>query len=261
MTSPILSQTVSVVDGVAQLEVDTTDIPEGSYDITATYQQNNTYRDATDTGTLTVQAQQTLTDPWSGLLDTSNWGTYASGSSGANQTGSQGTVTSSDVSIDTTNETIQFQNQKYYVYNATLEDLLTYYNNEFSIIEYKTNGDGRFDLGFVNTTRNGYKLGYMCNSGSIAVKNEENNVSITTKEYGDGQVKYQQYNEFTFKKVGTDLHLYYKIQAVTWVDRTIPLGSIDPSLYYFYVRGTTRPQVRLTCNRSLIQNPSRDPNA
>ena len=120
MTSPILSQTVSVVDGVAQLEVDTTDIPEGSYDITATYQQNNTYRDATDTGTLTVQAQQTLTDPWSGLLDTSNWGTYASGSSGANQTGSQGTVTSSDVSIDTTNGTIQFQNQKYGSYYINL---------------------------------------------------------------------------------------------------------------------------------------------
>ena len=250
--------TVNVTGGGASIQLDTSDLAVGSYTIRALYNENNTYRGVDGTGTLTLQQQQ-LTDPWLGLLDITNWGTYPSGSSGTGQTGSQGTVTSSDVQLDTTNGTIQFQNQKYFVYNRTLADLLNYYDDEFSIIAYKSSGDGRFDLGFVNTTNRGYKLGYMCNSGSIAVKNEENNVSITTKEYGDGQVKYQQYNEFTFKKVGTDLHLYYRIQATTWVDRTLALGGIDPSLYYFYVRGTIRPQVRLTVNTSLIQNPSRAP--
>jgi hypothetical protein len=250
--------TVNVTGGGASIQLDTSDLAVGSYTIHALYNENNTYRGVDGTGTLTLQQSQ-LTDPWSGLLDISNWGTYPSGSSGTGQTGSQGTVSSSDVNINTTDQWIQFQNQKYFVYNKTLADLLEYYDDEFSIIVRKDNGDGRFDLGFVNTTNRGYKLGYMCNSGSIAIKNEENNVSITTKEYGDGQVKYQQYNEITFKRSGTNLLMYYKIQATTWVSRTIALGSIDPSLYYFYVRGTTRPQVRLTVNTSLIQNPSRAP--
>jgi hypothetical protein len=250
--------TVNVTGGGASIQLDTSDLAVGSYTIRALYNENNTYRGVDGTGTLTLQQQQ-LTDPWGGLLDITNWGTYPSGSSGTGQTGSQGTVSSSDVNINTTDQWIQFQNQKYFVYNKTLADLLEYYDDEFSIIVRKDNGDGRFDLGFVNTTNRGYKLGYMCNSGSIAIKNEENNVSITTKEYGDGQVKYQQYNEITFKRSGTDLLMYYKIQANTWVSRTIALGSIDPSLYYFYVRGTTRPQVRLTVNTSLIQNPSRAP--
>jgi hypothetical protein len=250
--------TVNVTGGGASIQLDTSDLAVGSYTIRALYNENNTYRGVDGTGTLTLQQSQ-LTDPWSGLLDISNWGTYPSGSSGTGQTGSQGTVSSSDVNINTTDQWIQFQNQKYFVYNKTLADLLEYYDDEFSIIVRKDNGDGRFDLGFVNTTNRGYKLGYMCNSGSIAIKNEENNVSITTKEYGDGQVKYQQYNEITFKRSGTDLLMYYRIQANTWVDRQIALGGIDPSLYYFYVRGTTRPQVRLTVNTSLIQNPSRAP--
>jgi hypothetical protein len=250
--------TVNVTGGGANIQLDTSDLAVGSYLIRALYNENNTYRGVDGTGTLTLQQSQ-LTDPWSGLLDISNWGTYPSGSSGTGQTGSQGTVSSSDVNINTTDQWIQFQNQKYFVYNKTLADLLEYYDDEFSIIVRKDNGDGRFDLGFVNTTNRGYKLGYMCNSGSIAIKNEENNVSITTKEYGDGQVKYQQYNEITFKRSGTNLLMYYKIQATTWVSRTIALGGVDPSLYYFYVRGTTRPQVRLTVNTSLIQNPSRAP--
>lgn len=250
--------TVNVSGGSASIQLDTSDLSAGSYTIRAVYNENNHYREVTDTGTLTVQSQ-TLVDPWSGLLDITNWGTYPSGSSGTGQTGSQGTVSSSDVNINTTDQWIQFQNQKYYVYNKTLEDLLEYYDDEFSIIVRKDNGDGRFDLGFVNTTNRGYKIGYMCNSGSIAIKNEENNVSITTKEYGDGQVKYQQYNEITFKRSGTDLLMYYRIQANTWVSRTIALGGVDPSVYYFYVRGTVRPQVRVTVNSALIQNPSRPP--
>lgn len=256
MTTPLLSQTVSVVNGVATLEVDTTDIPEGNYDITATYQQNNTYREASDTGTLLVeQAQPQAVDPWSGLLDTSNWGTYPTGTSGANQTGNTTALTSSDATVDTTNQYIQFKQTKYFVYNKTLDDLLTYYNNEFSIIAYKGGGDGWFDLGFVNTTTGGYKLGYIsCITRSARARNQENNVNVNLGSSRD--FLYQNWNECTFKKEGTDLVLYWKGHGSAYTSQALALGSIDPEKYYFYVKGCTQSDMRLTLNNSLIQNYS-----
>ena len=117
------------------------------------------------------------------LFDITNWGTYPSGSSGSGLTGTTTPATTSDLTINLQNKTITDQNQKYFVYNYTLQDFWDYYGDEFSIIAYKTGGDGRYDLGFLNTTTGGYKLGY--GSGGNAI-NQENNISQS-----EGEVKYQ----------------------------------------------------------------------
>ena len=198
-----------------------------------------------------------LTDPTLGYFDIANWGTYPNGTSGSNQTGTLTPATSSDLTINESTQLITANNTKYFVYNATLKDFLDYFEGEFSFITYKTGGDGRFDIGFVNTTTGGYKLGYLCNSGSQVISNEENNIRITTHEVGDGQVKYQKYNQFTFKQIGTDIHMYYCIQASRYVDRTIPLGNIDPSKYYFYIKGYNQRGLSITTDESKINYYSR----
>lgn len=192
------------------------------------------------------------TDPMEGYLDLSNWGSYPAGTSGVGQTGTLSNATTSDFTIDTTNQTITTKNTKYFVYNRTLQDFFDYYGDEFSLIAYKTGGDGRYDLGFVNTTTGGYKLGYLCNSGSQVISNEENNIKITTHEVGDGQVKYQNYNQFTFKQIGTDIHMYYCIQGSRYVERTIPMGNIDPSQYYLYIKGYNQQGLSITTDESKI---------
>lgn len=249
--------TVNVSGGSASIQLDTTDLTSGSYTIRAVYNENNHYREVTDTGTLTVQSQ-TLVDPWSGLLDTSNWGSYPNGTSGSSQTGNTTALTSSDASVDNTNQYIQFKATKYFVYNKTLKDLLDYYNNEFSIIAYKSNGDGWFDLGFVNTTTGGYKLGYIsCISRSAYARNQENNVNVSLGNSRD--LLYQAWNEVTFSKEGSDLVLYWRGHGSTYTSQALALGSIDPSEYYFYVKGCTRHDLRVSVNSALIQNPSRPP--
>jgi hypothetical protein len=250
--------TVNVTGGGASIQLDTSDLAVGSYTIRALYNENNTYRGVEDTGTLTVQQQQ-LVDPWSGLLDSSNWGSYPNASSGTGQTGNTTTLTSSDYTLNSTSQYLEFKTTKYYVYNQTLADLLDYYNDEFSIIVYKGGGDGWFDMGFVNTTTGGYKLGYIsCISRSAYARNQENNVNISLGSSRD--FPYSYWNECTFSKEGSDLVLYWRGHGSTYTSQAIALGSIDPEKYYFYVKGCTRNTVRVSVNSALIQNPSRDPN-
>lgn len=249
----ILTQTGIVSNGIAGVVVDTSNIPEGNYTIRAQYNQNNRYKQATDTGTLTLN--QAPVTPWTGLLDISNWGCYPSGTSGAGQTGTTTPLVTADYTVDSTNMSIAFKQTKYYVYNKTLDDLLTYFNNEFSIIAYKSQGDGWYDLGFVNTTTGGYKLGYItCINRATRFMNQENNININPGSNKD--LLYQNWNEITFKKQGTDLVMYYKAHGQSYTSQAIALGNIDLSKYYFYVKGCTKADMRLTLNQSLIQNYS-----
>ena len=237
-----------------------------SIDIIASFtDSNNQYGDSSSSISFNINDGTTPTavDPLSDslLFDITNWGTYPAGSSGSGLTGTPSAATTSDMTISLQDKTITTSNGKYFVYNYTLQDFLDYYNNyndEFSLIIRMNSGDGRYDFGFLNTTTGGYRIGYMSSAGSINVMNEENNISITTQEYGDGQTKFQKYNQLTFKKVGTDLHLYYKIQGVTWVDRTLALGSVDLSKYHLFVKTrNSYGNMTITNDATKIDNPSR----
>lgn len=183
------------------------------------------------------------------FLTLDSWGTYPSNSSGSSQSGTLTQATSSDLTLDTNNKTITDKNTKYYVYKYTLQDLLGYYNDEFSITAYKTGGDGRYQLGFVDTT-NGDKLGY---SDGYIVSN-----ATGTNQFV-GEVAYQKYNQFTFKRVGTDLHVYWRSGGTTYVVKTLSISTVDLSKYYLYWRSTVRNGLTLTTNTGLIQNYSRSP--
>jgi len=191
-----------------------------------------------------------VTDPLADadFYNISNWGTYPSGTSGASHTGATTAATTSDLTIDATAKTITDKNQKYMVYNKTLQDFLNCYGDEFSLIAYKTGGDGRYAYGFVNTTTGGYKLGYV----DGYAKNEENNISLS-----EGEVAYQKYNEITYKKIGTDLHIYWRKQGTTYVEKVVALGNINLSNYYLYFHSSVRSGLTVTADRTKIQNSSR----
>ena len=182
------------------------------------------------------------------FFDINSWGTYPSGASGSSQTGTLAAATTSDLTINDVNKTITDNNQKYFVYKYTLQDFFNYYGDEFSLIAYKTGGDGRYQLGFVNTTTGGYKLGYIDGS---AVNNEASSSTSL------GEVKYQMYNEITFERNGTDITIYWKYNATTFKSKTMPLGTVDPTKYYLYWRSTVRSGFTLTNDTSKIQNHSR----
>jgi hypothetical protein len=222
--------------------------------------QTGTYTSSTDT--LIFQVTQPVTPVVDPLADAdfyniSNWGTYPSGTSGASHTGATTAATTTDLTIDATAKTITDKNTKYMVYNKTLQDFLNYYGDEFSLIAYKTGGDGRFALGFVNTTTRGYKLYFGGDSGNSKFANEEANSAVTISSPSDGWPLYQKYNEFTFKKVGSELHLYYKVAGTTYTEKTIQYGNIDPSKYYLYFHSSVRAGLTITNDRTKIQNTSR----
>lgn len=213
--------------------------------------QGTEYLASTDDITFNVtQPTPQYTDPLADslLFDISNWGTYASGSSGSSQTGTLTAATSSDLTIDATNKTLTDKNQKYFVYNKTLQDFFNYYGDTFSLIAYKTGGDGRYQLGFVNTTTGGYKLGYVDGS---AVNNEASSSTSL------GEVVYQKYNEITFERDGTNITLYWKQGGTTYKSKTMPLGTVDPTKYYLYWRSTVRSGFTFTNDTSKIENHSR----
>ena len=213
--------------------------------------QGTTYTASTDDITFNVtQPTPQYTDPLADslLFDISNWGTYASGTSGSSQTGTPTPATSTDLTIDATNKTLTDNNQKYFVYNKTLQDFFNYYGDTFSLIAYKTGGDGRYQLGFVNTTTGGYKLGYIDGS---AVNNEASSSTSL------GEVVYQKYNEITFERDGTNITLYWKQGGTTYKSKTMPLGTVDPTKYYLYWRSTVRSGLTFTNDTTKIQNHSR----
>jgi len=183
------------------------------------------------------------------FFDINSWGTYPSGASGASQTGTLAAATTSDLTIDNVNKTITDNNQKYFVYQYTLQDFFNYYGDEFSLIGYKTGGDGRYQLGFVNTTTNGYKLGYFDGS---AVNNEASSSTSL------GEVKYQRYCEITFERSGTNITLYWRVQGGTYSSKTMPLGTVDPTQYYLYWRSSVRAGFTITNDSSKIVDHSRE---
>ena len=213
--------------------------------------QGTTYNASTDDITFNVtQPTPQYTDPLrdADLFNISNWGTFASGSSGSSQTGTPTAATTSDMTIDTTQKTITDKNQKYFVYNKTLQDFFNYYGDTFSLIAYKTGGDGRYQLGFVNTTTGGYKLGYV----DGYAKNEEANSSTNL-----GEVKYQRYCEITFERSGTNITLYWRVQGNNYSSKTMPLGNVDPTKYYLYFRSTVRNGLTYTNDTSKIEDHSK----
>ena len=213
--------------------------------------QGTTYTASTDDITFNVtQPTPQYTDPLADslLFDISNWGTFASGSSGSSQTGTPTQATTSDLTIDATNKTITDKNQKYMVYNKTLQDFFNYYGDTFSLIAYKTGGDGRYQLGFVNTTTSGYKLGYV----DGYAKNDEASSSTSL-----GEVKYQRYCEITFERSGTNITLYWRVQGNNYSSKTMPLGNVDPTKYYLYFRSTVRNGLTYTNDTTKIQDHSR----
>lgn len=213
--------------------------------------QGTTYTASTDDITFNVtQPTPQYTDPLrdADLFNINNWGTFASGSSGSSQTGTPTAATSSDMTIDTTNKTITDKNQKYFVYNKTLQDFFNYYGDTFSLIAYKTGGDGRYQLGFVNTTTGGYKLGYV----DGYAKNEEASSSTNL-----GEVKYQRYCEITFERSGTNITLYWRVQGNNYSSKTMPLGNVDPTKYYLYFRSTVRNGLTVTNDTTKIEDHSK----
>ena len=223
------------------------DTEDATVEIMALYPSNELYSESYESIFLTInQATDPLAD--ADFYNISNWGTYLNNTSGAGQTGATTAATTSDLTIDATAKTITNKNRRYIVYNKTLQDFLDYYDNEFSLIAYKTGGDGRYAYGFVNTTTGGYKLGYV----DGYAKNEENNINLS-----EGEVAYQKYNEITYKKIGTDLHIYWKKQGTTYVEKVVALGNINPSEYYLYFRSSVRTGITITNDRTKIQNTSR----
>lgn len=178
------------------------------------------------------------------FLDINNWGTTNS-ASGTPET-AWGALT-----ISTSNKTItDASTSLYYIYTAySLQDFLEAHNNEFSVTAYKTGGDGRYELGFLDPTT-GNKIAYQ--SGAVVCS--ANNTSVSGQE-----IEYQQYNEFTFKKTGTDLHVYFKRKSnYGYADVTIPLGSIDLTAYKLYMKSSVRDGLTITNDDTKIQNHSRN---
>ena len=210
-------------------------------EIRAKYTATTTYNASNDTLSFNIL---TLTDPMTDYLTLSNW------SMGSSATGTLSTPTSSNLSVNTTNNTLTDQNTNYFIYNKTLQDFFDYYGDEFSFIAYKTGGDGRYKLGFVNTT-NGNILGYQAGTAT----NQEANSSCSQSE-----VVYQKYNQITFKKIGTDIHVYWKKGGTTYVDCTLAMGSIDTTKYYFFFKSDVRAGLTLTTDTTKIDHYSRDPN-
>ena len=248
--------TVNVSGGSASIQLDTTDLTSGSYTIRAVYNENNHYREVTDTGTLTVQSQ-TLVNPWSGLLDISNWKAYTASNI---KTGTTSTLSSSMYTIDTVNAVLQFKSTRYFVYNCSLQDFLDYYNNEFDIIFNPGNQNWR--VGFIKITSNGcYTLG--------VTRATPNNSNTTRKLYNEeanvtpinaNQVTTGEYNVMTYNVSQGSLTVYYMDVDGSYVSYTISMGSIDPSEYYLYCYySSSGGNIHWTANTSLIQNPSRPP--
>ena len=215
----------------------------------------NVYLDDDSFTPSVVEVLPYLQDPAEGYFDISNWGTYPSSASGSSLTTTPTPATTSDMVIDTANNEITVRNNKYIVYSCTMKDFFDY-SEEFSVIIKKGNGDGRFELGFVNTTNGGYKV---CYSGDpIHLMNNETNFDLNlNSDPNRGAVLYNYYSEFTLKLVGTDLHWYYCQKGTTFVDKVIPLGNIDMSKYYFYMRAQVRTDLHFTTNKSKINYPSR----
>ena len=206
--------------------------------------------DSTSVDPIGDDPSSTRVDPLSDELffDISNWGTFPDATSSSAQTGTPTPATTSDLTIDATAKTISDNNKNYMVYNKTLQDFFDYYGDEFSFIVYKTGGDGRYAVGFKNTTNGGYQLGY--HDGYA--ENTENNSSTSL-----GEVLYQKYNEITFKNTGTDITIYWKQGGTTYVSQTMSIANLNPSEYYFFFRSSVRTGIRITNDRTKIDYTSR----
>jgi hypothetical protein len=180
------------------------------------------------------------------LFNISNWGTYPSANSSSAQSGTLTPATTSDLTINSTAKTITDSNTKYFVYNKSLQDFLDY-GDEINFIVYKTGGDGKYQLGFINTT-NGKKLGYIDGAATNQVDNASTNL---------GEVTYQKYNQITFVREGTNLTIYWKNKSSVFVQRTLSLANVDPTRYYFYWRSTVRKGLTLTNDETKIQEYSK----
>ena len=192
-----------------------------------------------------------LTDPLddADFFDLGNWGMFASNVSGSGLTATPTSATSSVLSVSDSNKTVTDTALRWFIYDATLYDLLQYYNNEFSLVLHKTGGDGRYDFGFINTTTGGYRIAYT----NGAVVSEETSSNNTGQE-----VEYQQWNEFTFKLVGTDLHIYFKRKSnYGYADITIPTYNINLYEYKLYFKSYNKAGLSISTDMSKIQNASR----
>ena len=153
----------------------------------------------------------------------------------------------------------------YYVYLASLQDLFTYYNNEFSLIAYKGGSNGKYELGFMKYALDAndnhlvdsnsiYRLGYVAETYDVNVLSEETNYSQTANE-----VLFRSWNEFKFQKIGNNIHIWYCSQGTTSEHFTIPIGNMNLSRYYLYTGGDGMMDASLyltTTNQSLIDYPS-----
>ena len=153
----------------------------------------------------------------------------------------------------------------YYVYLASLQDLFTYYNNEFNLIAYKGGSNGKYELGFMRYALDAndnhlvdsnsiYRLGYVAETYDVNVLSEETNYSQTANE-----VLFRSWNEFKFQKIGNNIHIWYCSQGTTSEHFTIPIGNMDLSRYYLYTGGDGMLDASLyltVTNQSLIDYPS-----
>lgn len=152
----------------------------------------------------------------------------------------------------------------YYVYLASLQDLFTYYNNEFSLIAYKGGSNGKYELGFMKYALDAndnhlvdsnsiYRLGYVAETSEVNVLSEETNYSQTANE-----VLFRSWNEFKFQKIGNNIHIWYCSQGTTSEHFTIPIGNMNLSRYYLYTggEGMMDASLYLTTNQSLVDYPS-----
>lgn len=253
---PLSEQDLNVYEGDTLLGTVTTNINgrasrnvlvnsnSSSVQYTVQYMGDYMYDDCSSN--IIINIAQPVVDPFLGWYQLSNWKYYDNITAGTAPL-NQNTVTSSQLTVNSTTQTVTDLQNKYYVYNKTLDEFLTYFNNEFTVITYKTGGDGRFDLGFVNMT-NGYKLGYLCNSGSCNMGSEENN-DITAS----AEVTYQKYNEFKFKKEGNNLTMYYYATSNVYKVKTISLANINTNNYYFYFKSYNRAGLTITKDDSKIE--------
>ena len=202
-----------------------------------------------------VEVLPYLTDPALGYYDLSNWRVYPSNNSGSGLTGDGTPANASDMTIDVTNQEITVKNNSHIVYASTMKDFFDY-SDEFSVIMKKGGGDGRFELGFLNTVTGGYKVYYCCDP--IHLMNTETNFDMNlNNDPNRGAVLYNNYSEFTFKLVGTDLHWFYCQKGTTYVEKVVPLGNIDMSKYYLYMRAQVRTDLHFTTNSSKINYHSK----
>ena len=217
----------------------TYNISTGQHTLKAVFEADNDYKACNLTNTVDL-GSGTVT-PTFDVLDTTKWV----------KNNNNDALTSSDTTIDSTNQTIKFNTGASCIYSdMSLSDLFTVYNNEFSIIAKKSGGDGRYELGFTTLNLNA-KIEY--NGTNSTIINTIDNFSTSS----GGEVQYDRYNEFTFEKNGTNIIMYFCQGGNTYKTITIPIGTADLNNYYFYVKSYRSENLYITQNTSLIEYPSK----